>query len=249
MNSTYARDVARLLHEKYRLSDAGGAAADIERLASGEPLDYIVGWTPFLGADIDLSLHPFIPRPETEYWVSKFIATLKNFKQKKPPRILDIFAGSGCMGIAVLRAIPKSHVTFVEKNPRFTEQIQINIKKNAISNRRFRIIQSDIFKKVRGRFDVILANPPYVGAQSRLEASVKCFEPKEAYWGGKNGLRVIRAFLKEAKDHLLPGGTIWMEHGAWQANYIRKTLAALKYQNFSFHRDQYGRPRYVVVRT
>ena len=244
----HARNVARLLDEKYHLSDARGAAADIERLYKDEPLDYVIGWTPFLGTNIDLSLHPFIPRPETEYWTKKAIEELKAKKVRKSIRILDMFSGSGCIGIAVLRAMPKSHVTFVEKNTRFVKQIQINIKKNGISKSRFCIIQSDIFENARGRFDAILANPPYVGARSRIEEHVRRFEPKEAYWGGKNGFRVIRAFLKEAKNHLLPGGTIWMEHGAWQVNDVRKTLAALKYPDFSFHRDQYGRPRYLIIR-
>ena len=243
----YARDVARLLHEKYLLSDAAGAAADIERLTSGEPLDYVIGWVPFLGADIDLSLHPFVPRPETEYWVSKCIATLKNLKQKKPLHILDIFAGSGCIGIAILRAVPKSRVTFAEKNRRFIEEIRINLRLNGIKPVSAPVVQSDIFKKIRGRFDVILANPPYVGALSRLDEQVRRFEPKEAYWGGKNGLGVIDVFLKEARKHLLPGGTIWMEHGAWQKEPIRKLLKKLGYIHFSFYRDQYGRPRFAVI--
>ena len=158
-----------------------------------------------------------------------------------------MFAGSGCIGSAVLLALPRSRVIFAEKNPRFIEEIRVNIKRNGISPRRTRVIRSDIFKKVRGRFDAILANPPYVGALSGLEENVRRFEPKEAYWGGKNGLKVIRAFLKEVRNHLLPGGTIWMEHGAWQLGEIRKILAALKYPNFSFHPDQYGRPRYIIA--
>ena len=242
-----AHDILRLLAEKYHLSGARGATLDIERIYDGVPLDYVIGWVPFLGSNIDLSLRPFIPRPETEFWTKKVVETLRIVKQKRPLRILDIFAGSGCIGIALLRAVLKSRVTFAEKSRRFIEEIRINLRRNGIGPQRARVVQSDIFKKIRGRFDAILANPPYVGALSRLDGKVRHFEPKEAYWGGKNGLGVIDVFLKEAREHLLPGGTIWMEHGAWQKEPIRKLLKKLGYGSFSFHRDQYGRPRFAVI--
>lgn len=245
--SRSAHDIVRFLAEKYNFSDAEGVAADIKRLSDGEPLDYVIGWTPFLGANIDLSLRPFIPRPETEFWTKKAVETLRTVKQKRPLRILDIFAGSGCVGIAILRAFPKSRVTFAEKNRPFIEEIRINLRRNGVQPGRARAVQSDVFKKIRGRFDAILANPPYVGALSRLDEKVRRFEPKEAYWGGKDGLQVIDVFLKETRDHLLPGGTIWMEHGAWQKEPIRKLLKKLGYSRFSFHNDQYGRPRYVII--
>lgn len=242
-----AHDVARLLAEKYCLGLSWGAALDIERIYNGVPLDYVIGWVPFLGSNIDLSLRPFIPRPETEFWTKKAVETLRTVKQKRPLRILDIFAGSGCIGIAILRAVPKSGVTFAEKNRRFIEEIRINLRRNGIKPARVLVVQSDIFKKIRGRFDAILANPPYVGVLSRLDKNVRRFEPKEAYWGGKDGFGVIDVFLKEARNHLLPGGTIWMEHGAWQKEPIRKLLKKFGYSRFSFHRDQYGRPRFAVI--
>jgi len=239
------QQIRHLLAEKYRLPNATLVAQDVLRVLNGEPLDYVIGWAPFLGCHIDLSLRPFIPRPETEYWVGEAIKALK--AKRRPLRVLDMFAGSGCVGIAVLKHLPNSYVTFAEKNPRFVEQIKINIKKNAIAAGRFRVVRSDIFKNVKGRFDVILANPPYVGAGSHVDSAVKKYEPRVAYYGGQNGLMAIRRFLKEAKRFIKPGGEIWMEFGSGQKLSVGSLLRYFHYPNYSFQRDQYGRARYIIV--
>ncbi|MBI2640107.1 MAG: peptide chain release factor N(5)-glutamine methyltransferase [Candidatus Sungbacteria bacterium] len=238
--------IEHLLREKYKLDNAFSVAQDVRRLLKGEPLDYVIGRVPFLGCHIDLSLKPFIPRPETEYWVNEVIRSLK--ARSGSLRVLDVFAGSGCIGIAVLKHLPNSHVTFAEKNPRFIEQIKINIKKNGIAAGRFCVVRSDIFKNIKGRFDVILANPPYVGAGNHVDLAVKEYEPRVAYYGGQNGLMAIRRFLKDAKPFVRPGGEIWMEHGAGQRREIRKLFLYSGYEDFLFHNDQYGRPRYVIIR-
>lgn len=236
------------MREKYGLNNAVFAAGDIERILSGEPLDYVIGWAPFLRATIDLSLRPFIPRPETEYWTAKAVEYIKKARGKKSLSCLDMFAGSGAIGIAVLAAIPKARVVFGEKNRRFLEEIRLNLRKNKISGARARVVRSDIFSNVRGKFDVILANPPYVGDVHHLDSKVARYEPKEAYWGGRNGLVFIKRFLESAGSFLKLGGTIWMEHGSWQKNEVAKLLKKLGYRDFSFHNDQYGRARYVVIR-
>ncbi|MDO8499998.1 MAG: HemK/PrmC family methyltransferase [bacterium] len=238
--------IQKFLFEKYKFSDSISVASDIERILNGEPLDYVIGWVPFLGAAIDLSLKPFIPRPETEYWASEAIKDIKK-RKGKAIRILDVFSGSGCIGVAILESVPEVHVTFAEKNPRFIEQIKINLKKNNCPENRFQVFRSDVFQAIKGQFDVIVANPPYVGMFSRLDKEVKKYEPKIAYHGGKNGLSAISRFLKSAKLYLEPEGQIWMEFGSWQQSEIRKILTRFGYRDFSFHKDQYGRPRYVIV--
>lgn len=239
--------VKQLLAEKYYLIDSPGARRDIERLMHGEPLDYVIGWLPFLGTTIDLSLRPFIPRPETEYWTKQVIEELEK-SGRKSLHVLDMFAGSGCIGIAILKYLSSSRVTLADKDPRFLGQIRINMRRNKIPFSRVNLIRSDLFRNVRGKYDVILANPPYVGRAAVFDKNVGRYEPREAYWGGRSGLVAIRAFLKNAKKHLISGGEIWMEHGAWQRVEIKKMLLSFGYGHFSFHRDQYGRPRYVVIK-
>ena len=240
--------IEKLLSEKYHLFDASAAARDTGRILRGEPLDYVIGWTPFLDLTVDLSLRPFIPRPETEYWAGEAIKELQKRFQGRSVEILDIFSGSGCIGVAVLKHIPKGRVTFAEKTPRFVRQIKINLIKNKLPARRYRVCRSDLFSNVKGQFDVILANPPYVGAINHLDSEVRKYEPRVAYYGGRNGLSAIKRFLREARRFVKPGGEIWMEFGASQKTAIRGILRRLGYGSFLFRRDQYRRPRYVVIR-
>ncbi|TSC96147.1 MAG: release factor glutamine methyltransferase, partial [Parcubacteria group bacterium Athens1014_26] len=138
---------------------------DAIRLKNGEPLDYIIGWAPFLNCKIDLSLKPLVPRTETEFWIEKAIREIKKFIQnnsRKTIKILDIFSGSGCIGVAALKNIPGSRITFSEIDPQLIKQIKISLKLNKISPKQYKLIKSDTFKNITGRYDFILANPPYI---------------------------------------------------------------------------------------
>src|SRR3990167_10188004 len=205
-----------------------------------EPIEYVRGFTEFLGCKIDLSKKPLIPRPETEFWVEQAIKEIKNRKpfgapQGKILHILDIFAGSGCIGIAVLKHIKNYRVDFADTDKNNLKQIKINLKLNTIDKKRCKIIQSNIFKDIKNKYDYIFANPPYIpdyrkNPSARLRAilrniiqkSVLDFEPRKALFGGADGLFYIRKFLKTAK------------------NYGYKTC--------EFHKDQYDKWRWASLR-
>jgi len=109
-----------LLNEKHKGRLTDRAKKDIERLKKGEPVDYLIGYKKFFGCKIDLRYKPLIPREETEFWVTRAIEDLQppgGCKSSTPRGLLsclDVFAGSGCCGIAVLKHIPDSHCDFLD---------------------------------------------------------------------------------------------------------------------------------------
>ncbi len=222
-----------------------------EKLRKGGPVEYSIGFVDFLGAKIDLSLRPLIPRPETKFWVRKVIREIQN-KKAKNIQVLDLFAGSGCVGIAILKTCPDfcRRVDFAEIDGKFLNQIEINLKLNKISRTKYKLIQSDVFENIKGKYLYILANPPYV-AESRkneVQKSVLDFEPKKSLFGGNDGLFFIKKFLKEARFHLKNGGKIYLEFDPQQKEEVRKILIGSGHANHRFFKDQYGKWRYLILR-
>ena len=246
------KEINWLLKEKYRGKPSAKFYNDIERLKKGEPLDYVIGFTEFLGCKIDLSKKPLIPRPETEYWARQAIENISyDFSSLKNRKItvLDMFAGSGCIGIATLKHIKNARAVFAEKDQRAIYQIKINCALNNINKKRYRIIQSDTFKNITGKYDYIFANPPYIPTvrKNKIQASVLRYEPKAALFGGKDGLFYIRKFLAAAKNFLNDNGKIYMEFDSVQKKSIEFLLKKYNYTSWEFCKDQYGKVRYVVI--
>ena len=215
------------------------------------PNEYKKGFVRFLGYRIELGNHVFIPRPETAFWLKKAIKAIKERSYKASGiRVLDIFSGSGSIGIAVLKKIEKSLVDFVDVDEKAVRQIKTNLNINNIPDKRYRVVKSDLFGDLKGeKYDFILANPPYV-AEERIDdvqPSVLFYEPKRALFGGKDGLFYIRKFLKEAKSHLRKGGIIFMEIDPYQKEGVRKILAGYAYKRFNFFKDQFGKFRFVII--
>jgi release factor glutamine methyltransferase len=235
------RQIGWLIRDKYAGKINNKLGEDIIRLKKGEPIDYIIGWKPFLNCRIDLSRHPFIPRPETEYWAEKAISEIK--KRKKKVAVADIFSGSGCIGLAVLKNAKNTKVDFIEKNSKSIKQIEINLRRNWIPSKRYRVVCSDIFERTKHKYDFILANPPYVGRKDFVAEEVKKFEPRSAILAAEDGLAIIRRFLKDARPRLNPSGEIWLEFGYGQKKAIESLLEKNDYEKYEFLRDQYGRYR------
>lgn len=220
---------------------------DMARLASGEPLSYVIGWIPFLGLRIRLDSHPLIPRPETEWWTNELISHLRERFGAKPFRLLDLCAGSGAIGLAVLKELPNAHVSFGELMPEHVELIKQNLQENNLDAARADIRQSDLFAAFTEEFDVIATNPPYIPEQRALDASVTDFEPPESLFSGNDGLSLIRKIAEQAKTHLLVEGEVWLEADTENVGTAKTLLETYGAQRSEIRTDQYGRPRFVVA--
>lgn len=226
-----------------------GAAffADCERLKAGEPLAYIIGSVPFLNCTIFLDSHPLIPRVETEYWVEEAIKTIRGAAEGRAPRILDLCAGSGCIGVAVAKAIPDSLIDFSEIDLSHIPTIERNLEVNEIERRRVTIYRTDLFEDIPTVYDFILSNPPYIDPTlSRTEDSVLDFEPPRALFGGEAGMEIITKIIAQAPHHLDRGGQLWLEHEPEQVHIIAE-LAQANGFSISTHLDQYQTPRFSVL--
>ncbi|MDD5144567.1 MAG: HemK family protein methyltransferase [Candidatus Pacebacteria bacterium] len=198
----------------------------------------------FLNCRISITQKVFSPRIETEFWVER---ALREIKKDKKFKFLDIFSGTGCMGISILKSFKKSQADFIDISREAILQIKENLKKNKIDKKRYRVLQSDLFKKTNNlKYDYIFANPPYV-AQNRIkevQKEVLKKDPHLALFSGKEGMDCIRKFVPQARKHLKKGGVIFMEFDPLQKKEIGEILKREGFK-FSFKKDQFKKYRWL----
>ena len=210
-----------LLKEKYNGEKTEGFFTDCARLASHEPLAYLIGEIPFLHATISLDSHPLIPRSETEFWVEKMIQKINLDRGFASVKVLDLCAGSGCIGVAILMEVPRAHVDFCEIDTNHHATIQKNILRNNIDSSRTNILDGDLFEQITSKYDYIFSNPPYIDpVLDRTTESVQKFEPGLALYGGKEGTDLIFKIISEAPRFLTEKGVLVIEHEPEQKDAI-----------------------------
>lgn len=247
----HTQETAWLLHEKYNGQKTAGFLADRARLEAGEPLAYIIGYVPFLNCTIHLDQQPLIPRSETEYWTEHAITAIAQAAMAAP-RVLDLCAGSGAIGVAVAHAIPSSQVTFAEINPELISTIEKNLAANltadhATTPTHHHTVVSDLFSHVTDTFDFILTNPPYIDAAANtVDAAVVAYEPHQALFGGQAGIEIITRIITGAADFLSPTGQLWIEHEPAQSVHINQ-LATSHGWHATTYQDQYHTERYSIL--
>jgi release factor glutamine methyltransferase len=250
--SGYEKDLELLVRDKYAGDARKVTQEDKERLACGEPLAYVIGWVPFLDLRIDLTSRPLIPRPETEWWTEQLIIRLRERFGEKPFSFLDLCAGSGAIGLSILKAFPHSSISFGELMPEHVEQIRKNVELNALDASRADIRESNLFDSFRNltgqeeRFSCIATNPPYIPAERELANSVAAFEPPEALFAGHDGLALISRIAEEASRFLLPDGEVWLEADISNIEVAASLLEKGGAKKTVILTDPYDRQRVVV---
>lgn len=184
----------------------------ITRAERGEPIPYIIGSIPFRHADIRVTPAVLIPRPETEQLVD---LALRWAKGKQNLRVLDVGTGSGCVAISLAQELDKADVTAVEISAEALTIAQQNGIDNGVT---VNWCAGSLLEPVTGRFDLIIANLPYVAESERdlLGDGTRDFEPHLALFGGADGLDLVRDLLAQARNHLVPNGAIMLEIGFQQ---------------------------------
>jgi release factor-specific protein-(glutamine-N5) methyltransferase len=213
-----------------------------ERL-TGRPLWYIIGDADFYGYTVKVDERVLIPRPETEELAAMVVAAAT-----KGQSVLDMCTGSGAIAIAVYKELEKNgrpvNVTAVD----ISEDALALAKENAEYNgAEIKFVQSDLFKRLRGRFDIIVSNPPYIPTADiqDLQREVRDYEPHLALDGGADGLDMYRRIAEEATKYLNRGGMLIMEVGAGQAQDVVKMFKHCAYAMII--KDMAGIERFVKV--
>ncbi len=241
------QDLELLIRDKYAGNRNADITDDVVRLESGEPLAYVIGWVPFLGLSIRLDSRPLIPRPETEWWTQALCEHLQQKFGDEPFSFLDLCAGSGAIGLAMLSRFPHARVSFAELSPLHSALIHMNIDENNLDSSRADIRSGDLFAPfAQSQFDIIATNPPYVPTSRELEESVTSFEPSEALFAGRDGLDIIRRIVSEVPAHMHTKGEVWVECDIANVEETAELLRAHGARNAQIRTDLYGRPRVAV---
>ena len=218
----------------------------VERHLAGEPVAYLIGEWEFYGLPLDISRDVLIPRPDTEVLVEQALEYLKPLGQC---RVLDLCAGSGCIGLAVASQIPEARVVLGEYSDAALRICRQNIRRNALSGHVVPMQVNALEKPERalGEFQCIISNPPYIPKADidGLDVSVKDYEPHLALDGGEDGLDFYRAIAEKWKDALVPGGRLYFEVGIGQADSVLRIMRAQGFGDIQIIKDLHDIPRVV----
>lgn len=197
----------------------------VSKRLSGRPLWYIIGDTEFYGCKIKVDERALIPRPETELLAEAAVKTVED-----GDKVLDMCTGSGCIAIAVAKNCQGKKITVTAAD--VSDAAVLLARENAdLNGVDVNFVQSDLFENIRGRFNLIVCNPPYVksGEIPMLQREVREFEPKIALDGGTDGLDFYRRLAKEVKKYLAKDGMLLLECGEGQIGDILKLFEKRDY--------------------
>jgi release factor glutamine methyltransferase len=239
----------RLLEEE----ELGRFKGYIRRRIQREPVAYIVGKKEFWSMDFEVAPGILIPRPETETLVEAVLMIVPEETTPAPSRILDLGTGSGAVIVAVASERPGHEFYAVDWSREVLAAAQNNARSHGL-DKTITFLQGDWFHPVREIvpcFDVIVSNPPYISTPELedLPPEISRHEPREALDGGPDGLDAIRLIVREASDHLTPGGWLLFEIGHDQWDRVEELISSAKaYCDIDVIKDYGGRDRVARAR-
>ena len=231
--------------------DDGPTPAEAERLAAlaarraaREPLQYLLGTWDFLDFTLQVGPGVLCPRADSEVVCEAAAECLRGVAA---PVVLDLCAGTGCLGLGVARSCPGAQVTCVEKSPDAWPYLQANTRGTGVKT-----VQADVFAWYRtlapGSVDLILCNPPYLTAAEMADRMPEtAHEPALALDGGPDGLAFYRLLTQQYRAPLRPGGWLVMEIGCAQAAAVLALGRQYGWQNGACRQDYGGNDRVILL--
>lgn len=211
------------------------------------PLQHITGEQEFMGLSFKVNENVLIPRQDTECLVELALE-----KYESGMHVLDMCTGSGCIIISMEKLHKNQHDEDASFSGCDISEAALEIaKENAkILHSKVFFIQSDLFKKVEGRYDMILSNPPYIRTSviDELEDEVRCHDPRIALDGKEDGLCFYRRIIEEAREHLVNGGWLMFEIGHDQREDVMSLMKEYGYEEIHARKDLAGLDRVVFGR-
>lgn len=213
------------------------------RLKTGEPVQYILGFTWFYGRKFRVGPEVLIPRPETEEICHEI---LKKFNKKPGMRVLDVGTGSGCIACTLALELPDAQVTALEKSPQALALARENAHDLGCS---VHFVQADFLQWegiIEGKLDVLVSNPPYIPADEiqNMNRNVTAFEPHEALFTPSGDPFLFYRALAIAGIRLLnPGGWLIAELHEDYARGVQDILLENGYQEVEIRKDLQGKQR------
>ena len=214
----------------------------MNRRLAGEPVAYLIGEWEFYGLPLDISREVLIPRADTEVLAEQAILAAR--AAGEGARVLDLCAGSGCVGLAVAANTPNCRAVLADVSEEALKICRQNIRRNDL-NARVTCVQADARQAPPAMlwdFDVIACNPPYIptGDIDGLDPSVRDYEPRLALDGGDDGLDFYRDIAEKWRTALRLGGVLLFEVGIGQASGVEQILSRCGYEDIETFQDTGG---------
>ncbi|WP_447009418.1 peptide chain release factor N(5)-glutamine methyltransferase [Saccharothrix hoggarensis] len=218
------------------------------------PLQHITGTAHLGGIDLEVGPGVFIPRPETELLLEWGLSTL-DLSVTPAPVVVDLCTGSGALALAVAHRVPSASVHAVERDhaalawARRNAEIRGGAGDTPITLHAGDVTAPDVLSDLDGQVDLVLCNPPYVPDATEVQPEVADHDPRQAVFGGADGLDVIRHVVTLAARLLKPGGHVGIEHDDTQGESVPALLAARRVlTDVADHADLAGRARFATAR-
>jgi release factor glutamine methyltransferase len=216
----------------------------VRRRGEGEPLQHLLGTVEFCGRIFLCDKRALVPRPETE----ELVGFLTSNDEHRTSNIVDVGTGSGVIALSLASKFPEAQIVGVDVSEEALSLARGNAGRLGLSER-VQFLQGDLLEAVDGKFDLIVANLPYIAAQDRHTLSREVLhDPEVALFAGARGDELVRELIEQAPGRLRPGGLLALEIGLGQSEALLSALAEKKYRDIYSKNDYSGVIRFLFAR-